>query len=89
MLARLLCCLGTDLLYVVLVVKISASPSLLREPILGSGALEPSGMQTSKQFFMYSAASLILGSGRVLPLTDYGIWDVSFIAFSFYLHSCL
>jgi hypothetical protein len=46
-------------------------------------------VQTCKHFCMYSVASLVLGSGRVLLLTDSGTWDISSRALIFHVCSGL
>jgi hypothetical protein len=71
------CGLGTNLLHTVLVLKASALPALLGEPVLDS-ALVMHKMWTCKSFSTYSVASLDLDLGRVLHLVAYGAWDTSF-----------
>jgi hypothetical protein len=46
-----LCCLGTDLLHVVLLVKVSALPALLGEPVLGSSARRNASLQMFLHIF--------------------------------------
>jgi hypothetical protein len=79
-----LCCFGTYILHLVLVSKVLAFPAQLGEPAFGSVAKLlylaplPREVKTCKCFSVYSVASLILGSGRVLLLVACGSRDMSF-----------